>query len=156
MSLTPSKFFIQKQNHMLKMAAQSLVGGSIHPFTQTSIKHVSQLVWTCVNTFWIHNFIINNPTKSYSQQVRTHSANLTQNSRTPKFSMGGRKEKHLHPYPTSQKPILRLNGIWSFIGPPLRAHTSFLSLNRVDNHNINYLRENYLFPYLQITHIKLN
>ena len=37
---------------------------------------------------------------------------------------GGKKEKHLRPYPTPQKPILRLKGIWSLIGRLLRAHTS--------------------------------
>src|SRR5579875_2987475 len=89
MVCTPSKFFIQKQNHALEMATQSLMGGSRPPLTKTSVTHVSKLVSTCVSTFWIHNFIINNPTKSYLQQTCTHSSNLTQNSRPHKSSTGG-------------------------------------------------------------------
>ena len=110
------------------MAVQSLMDDSKHPFIKSSINHILQLKWTYVNTFWIHNFTIKKPTKSYSQQVHIHLLDLTQNSCISKSSLGGRKRKHLCPYPTSQKPNLRLNGIWSFIGPPLRAYTNPLFL----------------------------
>ena len=118
MVLTSSKYFIQEQNHMFKLTAQSIMDGSRHLFTKTSINHVLQLIWICVSTFWIHNFSMKNSTKPYSQQVHTHSSNLTQNYRTPKSSMGERKEKHLHPYLIPQKLILRLKGIQPLIGPP--------------------------------------
>jgi len=92
------------------------------PLTKTSVTHVSKLVSTCVSTFWIHNFIINNPTKSYSQQTCTHSSNLTQSSRTHKSSTGGRKEKHLRPTLCPQKPMLRLKwhltSHWTAHGEP--------------------------------------